>query len=71
LGEVDVLQGLPRIPRYEELTVNAASIEVEGVQIKVCSLADLRAMKRAADRPPDRLGLEALEIGHPEDAENE
>lgn len=70
LGEVDVLQGLPQIPRYEELVSNAEDAEYEGVQIKVCSLADLRAMKRAADRTLDRLDLEALEIAHPEDPES-
>ena len=31
------------------------------------SLPDLRAMKRAADRPVDRLDLEALARLHPED----
>jgi hypothetical protein len=70
LGEVDVLQGLPQIPRYQELVSNAVVTEYEGVQIRVCSLADLRAMKRAADRTLDRLDLEALEIAHPEDSED-
>jgi hypothetical protein len=70
LGEVDVLQGLPQIPRYQELVSNAVDTEYEGVQIRVCSLADLRAMKRAADRALDRLDLEALEIAHPEDYED-
>lgn len=69
LGEVDVLQGLPQIPRFEELQHGATNAELEGVEIRVCSLADLRAMKRAADRPLDRLDLEALEIAHPEDGE--
>ena len=67
LGEVDVLQGLPQIPRYDVLAPRATDTELEGIQVKVCSLEDLRAMKRAADRPLDRLDLEALEIAHPED----
>lgn len=66
---MDVLQGLPQIPRYEVLVPNAMDAEYEGVQIRVCSLADLRAMKRAAARGQDRLDLEALEIAHPEDPE--
>lgn len=66
LGEIDVLQGLPQIPSFMELVPNATEVVLEGVQIKVCSLADLRAMKRAAGRPLDRLDLEALEIAHPE-----
>ncbi len=69
LGEVDVLQGLPRIPRYDELAPRATDTELDGIQVKVCSLQDLRTMKRAADRPLDRLDLEALEIAHPEDPE--
>lgn len=69
LGEVDVLQGLPQIPRFEELAPKATDAEFEGVQIRVCSLADLRAMKRAAGRPLDLLDLEALEIAHPEEGE--
>ena len=68
LGEVDVLQGLPQIPRYDELAPRATDTELEGIQVRVCSLEDLRAMKRAADRPLDRLDLEALEIAHPEDS---
>lgn len=71
LGEVDVLQGLPQIPRYDELAPRATSTELEGIQVKVCSLEDLRAMKRAGDRPLDRLDLEALEIAHPEGPEDE
>lgn len=54
LGEVDVLQGLPQIPRYDELAPRAVDTELEEIQIKVCSLEHLRAMKRAADRPLDR-----------------
>lgn len=67
LGEIDVLQGLPQIPSFMELAPNATEVVLEEVQIKVCALADLRAMKRAADRPLDRLDLEALEIAHPEE----
>ena len=71
LGEIDVLQGLPQIPRYGDLASSAVDVEIEGVQAKVCSLADLRAMKRASGRGQDRLDLEALEIAHPEDSQSE
>jgi hypothetical protein len=67
LGEVDVLQGLPQIPRYEELVSDAVDAEYEEARFRVCSLADLRAMKRAAARGQDLLDLEALEIAHPEE----
>lgn len=46
----------------------AVSQELEpGVHARFISLPDLRAMKRAADRPVDRLDLEALARLHPED----
>ena len=40
---------------------------VPGVVARFLSLADLRAMKRAAGRPVDRLDLEALARLHPEE----
>lgn len=66
-GEVDVLQGLPQIPRYAELRKAAELAELEGVEIMVCSLEHLRAMKRAAGRLIDQADLEGLEIAHPSD----
>jgi predicted nucleotidyltransferase len=61
LGQVDVLQGLPQVPRYEELESEAKEIDVDGLPVRVCSLDHLLAMKRASDRPRDRDDLEALE----------
>ncbi len=49
----------PRGPSRQELE--------PGVHARFISLPDLRAMKRAADRPLDRLDLEALARLHPED----
>jgi hypothetical protein len=66
LGEVDVLQGLPTIPRFDQLETRASSTDLGGVRVLVCSLEDLRAMKRAADRTLDRADLEALDVAHPE-----
>jgi predicted nucleotidyltransferase len=61
LGQVDVLQGLPQVPRYEELEKEARDIDLEGLVVRVCSLEHLLAMKRASDRPRDHDDLEALE----------
>jgi predicted nucleotidyltransferase len=61
LGRVDVLQGLPQIPRYEELNAEAIEVEVAGLVVRVCSLEHLLSMKRASERPRDRDDLEALE----------
>ncbi|HEX5762374.1 MAG TPA: hypothetical protein VFY04_04555 [Solirubrobacterales bacterium] len=61
LGRVDVIQGHPQIPRYEELEAAAATVEIEGLPVRVCSLDHLLQMKRASERPRDRDDLEALE----------
>lgn len=65
LGYLDVLQGLPQIPRYAELDADAHDADL-GVPVRVCSLDHLLAMKRAADRPSDRIDLDALEAAHGE-----
>jgi len=61
LGQVDVLQGLPQIPRFEELEEQAKDVDLDGLSIRVCSLEHLLEMKRVSDRPRDRDDLEALE----------
>jgi predicted nucleotidyltransferase len=61
LGRVDVLQGLPQVPRFAVLDERANEVEIDGLTVKVCSLEDLLAMKRASDRPRDRDDLEALQ----------
>ncbi|MGH2955621.1 MAG: hypothetical protein ACRDL6_01310 [Solirubrobacterales bacterium] len=66
LGDVDVLQGLPQIPGYDELDAAANDADLGGLQVRVCSLEHLVAMKRASDRPLDRIDLEALKSAHPE-----
>jgi hypothetical protein len=71
LGDVDVLQGLPQVPRFEELAAAAKDADLEGVRVRVCSLEHLVAMKRAADRPMDRIDLDALKTAHPEAFEGE
>lgn len=62
-GQVDVLQGLPQVPPYSSLDVRAKTVEIDGLEVRVCSLEDLLQMKRASDRPRDRDDLEALEAG--------
>lgn len=66
LGKVDVLQGLPTIPRYSELIKGAETAELGEITVQVCSLRDLLRMKRAAGRPLDLIDIEALEAAHPE-----
>lgn len=64
LGIVDVLQGLPQIPRFAELRERAQEADYEGMPVLICSLDDLLAMKRAADRPMDRMDIDALKAAH-------
>jgi predicted nucleotidyltransferase len=61
LGRVDILQGLPQIPGFASLDERASEVDLDGLVVKVCSLEDLLAMKRASDRPRDRDDIEALE----------
>ena len=61
LGRLDVVQGLEGVPSYEQLRSRASEAEVLGVTVMVCSVDDLRAMKRAAGRTRDLADLEDLD----------
>jgi len=61
LGDVDVLQGHPQVPGFAVLDADAEAVDMDGLQVRVCSLAHLLDMKRASDRARDRDDLEALE----------
>lgn len=61
LGRLDVVQGLDGVPSYEELRSRATEAEILGVTVAVCSIDDLKAMKRAAGRTRDLADLEDLE----------
>ncbi len=58
-GVVDVLVR-PEVP-FDRLMANAVAGELYGRQVRIASIDDLLAMKRIADRPKDRLDIEALE----------
>lgn len=61
LGRLDIVQGLEGVPSFEELRSRATEAEVLGVNVAVCSVEDLRAMKRAAGRGQDLVDLENLD----------
>ena len=71
LGQVDVLQGLPQVPRYEQLAEQAKDVDLDGLVVRVCSLQHLLEMKRASDRPRDRDDLEALEAAQETDGDED
>lgn len=61
LGRLDIVQGLDGVPSFEELRSRASDAEVLGVNVAVCSVEDLRAMKRTAGRGQDLVDLENLD----------
>jgi predicted nucleotidyltransferase len=61
LGRLDVVQGLDGVPSYEQLRQGARQAEVLGAAVAVCSLEDLKTMKKAAGRTRDLADLEDLE----------
>lgn len=66
LGDIDVLQGLPQVPRFEALDATATVVDMDGLRVPVCSLDHLLEMKRISDRPRDREDLDALETAQGE-----
>jgi predicted nucleotidyltransferase len=61
LGQLDIVQGLEGVPSYEDLRARSSEAEILGVTVAVCSLDDLKTMKRAAGRTRDLADLEDLE----------
>jgi hypothetical protein len=61
LGRLDIVQGLEGIPSFDDLRSRATEAEILGSKVWVCSLEDLKAMKRAAGRTRDLADLEDLD----------
>lgn len=61
LGNVDCLGWVEGIKSYEALSQRAIVVELSGESVKVASIDDLIAMKRAAGREKDRIGISHLE----------
>jgi predicted nucleotidyltransferase len=60
-GPLDILTDPAGAPGYEALSQRAMEVPVAGVVVRVASLEDLLAMKRASGRPKDLLAVEELE----------
>lgn len=61
LGRLDIVQGLDGVPAYDELQARATEADVLGITVAVCSVDDLREMKRATGRIRDLADLEDLD----------
>jgi predicted nucleotidyltransferase len=60
-GAVDLLGEVPGIDSFEGVWERADEMELLGTTVRIASLPDLIAMKRAAGRPKDELHLRELE----------
>lgn len=60
LGAVDVMREVPGVDSFDGLWERAVAMDMDGFIVRVASLDDLIAMKRAADRPKDRNHLYEL-----------
>jgi predicted nucleotidyltransferase len=61
-GRLDLLAQPDGSPGYARLRERSWFVEVVGVQVRVASLDDLIAMKKAAGRPKDLVAVEELEV---------
>jgi hypothetical protein len=57
-GDFDILGHADGMPAYDELRAEAPVREILGLEIRVASIHHLIAMKRAANRPKDRMMVE-------------
>jgi hypothetical protein len=61
-GDLDLLVNPPGSPGYAALRRHADIIDLDGESVRIASLEDLIAMKRATGRPQDQIDVESLEV---------
>jgi hypothetical protein len=61
IGAIDILGEAAGAPLFEELWQRATEMEVGEITLRVASIDDLIAMKRAANRPKDQRHIMELE----------
>jgi hypothetical protein len=60
-GKLDLLAEPDGSPVYAQLRERADRVQIAGVMVRIASLEDLIAMKKAAGRPKDLVAVEELE----------
>ncbi len=61
-GNLDLLVKPDGSPSYTTLRAHANQIDLDGITVRIASVEDMIAMKRASARPQDLVDLESLEI---------
>lgn len=61
-GDIDLLVDPDGAPGYDALRARASVMELSGRSVRVASIEDMLAMKRAAGRPQDLADIESLEV---------
>ena len=61
-GDIDLLLEPDGAPRYDILRERASVVDLSGRRVRIASIEDLLAMKRAAGRPQDLADIESLEV---------
>jgi hypothetical protein len=62
VGDIDLLSKPDGAPDYEMLKRQATTMELADRQVRVASIENMLAMKRAASRPQDLIDIESLEV---------
>jgi len=62
MGDIDLLVKPDGAPDYDTLRERASVMELGGRTVRVASIEDMLAMKRAAGRPQDLADVESLEV---------
>lgn len=60
IGSLDILGEAPGVDSFEALWERAVVMNMEGLSVRVASIDDLIAMKKAANRPKDQHHLQEL-----------
>jgi hypothetical protein len=67
LGRLDVMQEMPGVADYAQLSAGAANLAVPDVgDVRFAGLTDIIDMKTAAGRPQDLLDLQRLRLLRPD-----